>query len=144
MPGHEGVLGDPLPNPVAKITCLTVNVRISPLPRVTDTGGGSLSIDVMFHDNHTFNSKISAGRYHVGLPSRLQHRLATSVETRESIRYPSNHHSPSLLVPPVPRKCQGVFNLALSNPLCPTPTMSTVGSPSLNSLSLRLCSSHHP
>ena len=64
MPGYEGVLGDPLPNPVAKITCLTVNVRLSPLPWVTDTFyllvAGSLSMDVMFDDNHTVNSKISA------------------------------------------------------------------------------------
>lgn len=64
MPGCEGVLGDPLSNPVANIKCLTVKVRLSPLPKVTDTFHllvtGSLLIDVMFDDNHTFNSKISA------------------------------------------------------------------------------------
>ena len=40
--------------PVAKITCLTNNVRLSPLPLVADTFhllvAGSLSIDVMFDE----------------------------------------------------------------------------------------------
>ena len=63
--GYEGVLGDPMPNPVAKITCLA---KMCASPDSIALGGGyihllvagSLSIDVMFDDIHTFNSKLSA------------------------------------------------------------------------------------
>lgn len=55
--GYEGVLGDPLPNPVAKITCLA---KMCASPYIHLLVAGSLSIDVMFDDIHTFNSKLSA------------------------------------------------------------------------------------